>query len=162
MTSMLHLLCRWEAMEAITTRMQQAIRNGDCTEPFVATLYAPALELENAKRYTAKLYPAAQPYDPAVPLPMQGRGGGKLHIGYLSADFHRHATAYLISELFERHDRSRFEIVAYSYGVDDGSAERARIMNGADQFRDIRRMSDEEAATLIREDGIDILVDLKG
>ena len=57
-----------------------------------------------------------------------GRDAGKkIRLGYLSADFHEHATAYLMAEVFELHDRSRFETVAYSYGPDDGSAMRARL-----------------------------------
>src|SRR5207244_2726527 len=50
----------------------------------------------------------------------------KLAVGYLSSDFFTHATASLTAELFEKHDRQRFEIVAYSYGRDDGTPMRRR------------------------------------
>ena len=56
----------------------------------------------------------------------------KLRIGYVSADFHHHATAFLISELFERHDRKRYDIFAYSCGIDDKSPKRARIASAVD------------------------------
>ncbi len=86
----------------------------------------------------------------------------RLKIGYLSADFHEHAIAYLAAELFELHDRERFEIYGYSYGPDDGSAMRARLALGFDRFIDIRALPHAEAARAIHQDGIDILVDLKG
>lgn len=86
----------------------------------------------------------------------------RLRIGYLSPEFHAHATAYLAAELFELHDRARFEVVAYSYGPEDGSPMRARLKRGFDRFRDISSLPDAEAAATIHADGIDILVDLKG
>ena len=86
----------------------------------------------------------------------------KLRIGYLSADYRRHAVGYLIPELFEAHDRSQFEVYAYSIGHDDGSEIRQRIASTSNQFRDLQRHSHIEAAEQIASDGIDILVDLQG
>jgi protein O-GlcNAc transferase len=86
----------------------------------------------------------------------------KLRIGYLSWDLHQHATAYLIAELFELHDRSRFEVFAYSYGPDDGSAIRARMRAAADAFVEIAPLPHLQSARAIYDDRIDILVDLKG
>jgi predicted O-linked N-acetylglucosamine transferase (SPINDLY family) len=87
---------------------------------------------------------------------------GRLRIGYLSSDFHDHATAYLIAELIERHDRCGFEIHGYSYGPDHGGAARARLIAAFDRFTDIDALSHRQAAERIRQDDIDILVDLKG
>ena len=86
----------------------------------------------------------------------------RLRIGYLSWDFHQHATSYLVAELFELHDRNRFEVFAYSYGPDDSSAIRARIRDGFEHFTDVAGESFIEIAQRIRRDGIDVLVDLKG
>ena len=86
----------------------------------------------------------------------------RLKVGYLSADFHEHATAYLAAGLFELHDRERFEVYAYSYGPDDASPMRARLRRGFDRFLDIAAVPPAEAARAIHQDGIDILVDLKG
>ncbi|MGH8694533.1 MAG: tetratricopeptide repeat protein, partial [Burkholderiales bacterium] len=82
--------------------------------------------------------------------------------GYLSRDFHRHAISYLVGELFELHDRGRFEVFAYSYGPDDGSPIRARIMHACEHFTDVSGESFIESAQRIGRDGIDVLVDLKG
>ena len=86
----------------------------------------------------------------------------KLRIGYLSADFRLHPLASLISELIELHDRSAFEIYAYSYGVNDQTLERKRLEAAFDHFVDIRALSTVDAARKINQDEIDILVDLTG
>ena len=86
----------------------------------------------------------------------------KLRIGYLSSDFHQHATAVLAAGLFEEHDRQRFEIAAYSTGPDDGSPMRVRLAAAFDRFVDVRGWTPVRIAERIRTDGIDLLVDLKG
>jgi len=90
------------------------------------------------------------------------KGGKKLKLGYLSNDFHDHATALLLIETLEAHDRSRVEIHAYSYGKDDGKEMRGRLTRTFDAFHDISDCSDADAAREINADGIHILVDLKG
>ena len=86
----------------------------------------------------------------------------KLKIGYLSADFRLHPLAFLITELIESHDRSQFEVIAYSYGLDDKTPARKRLEKAFDQFNDIRHLNEIDAAKKINQDGIDILVDLTG
>jgi predicted O-linked N-acetylglucosamine transferase (SPINDLY family) len=86
----------------------------------------------------------------------------RVRLAYLSADFHLHATAYLMAELFERHDRARFEVFGLSWGPDDQSAMRARLKVGVDRFVDVGAMSDRQVAEWMRDQGIDIAVDLKG
>jgi len=86
----------------------------------------------------------------------------RLRIGYLSADFCRHATVSLMAELIEKHDRARFEVFGYSYGKDDKSAMRRRISAAFDTFTDLQTLPFPEAARRIHGDGIDILIDLKG
>lgn len=100
-----------------------------------------------------------------VPAPLSPAGGyshRRLRIGYLSSDFCRHAMSYLIAELFERHDRARFQIFGYCSSPDDQSDLRRRVTGAFDHFRVIRDLSDEEAARLIRRDEIDVLIDLNG
>jgi predicted O-linked N-acetylglucosamine transferase (SPINDLY family) len=86
----------------------------------------------------------------------------KIRIGYLSCDFQEHATALLLIEMFEAHDRSRFELFAYSYGADDGRPMRPRLAAAFDHFVEIEALSNIDAARAIHADGIDILIDLKG
>jgi predicted O-linked N-acetylglucosamine transferase (SPINDLY family) len=86
----------------------------------------------------------------------------RIRLGYLSSDFHGHPVAYLTAEIFELHDRGRFEVFLFSYGPDDGSAMRRRLAAGCDRFIDLAPLSDDEAAMRIRDERIHILVDLKG
>jgi protein O-GlcNAc transferase len=67
-----------------------------------------------------------------------------------------------MAELFERHDKSCFEIIAYSHGPEDGSELGARLRDAFDEFVDLRTMTDAEAAKRTKVDRIDILVELKG
>ena len=164
--SVLHLLqclSRWDDAAKIKAQMLEAGNiDQQWTEPFFTCVHVPEIHSDNAKRYAKHFFAGAVPYDPKRPLPAASRANGKLHIGYISSDFYEHATAYLISEMFEQHDREHFEIYAYSHGVTDNSPAQRRIKNAVDQFHNIETTPDREAADLIRSHGIDIVVDLKG
>ncbi len=86
----------------------------------------------------------------------------KLKVGYLSADFRLHPLAFLMTELIELHNKTQFETFAFSYGPDDKTSTRARLVKAFDHFIDIRDLNDIEAAQKINQLEIDILVDLTG
>jgi protein O-GlcNAc transferase len=86
----------------------------------------------------------------------------KLRIAYLSSDFRHHAVGVAIAELFEHHDRTRFEIVGVSFGLDDGSHIRKRIIEALDHFHDVAFDSDRNIAKLINDRHVHIAVDLNG
>ncbi|MGZ8174222.1 MULTISPECIES: FkbM family methyltransferase [Methylobacter] len=86
----------------------------------------------------------------------------KLRIGYLSSDFHGHATVYLLAGVLENRNSQAFDVYLYSYGVDQKDASRSRVENACEHFRPVRALSDEAIAQQILADEIDILVDLKG
>ena len=90
------------------------------------------------------------------------RRDGRLRIGYFSRDFRNHAVGQLVRTLFRLHDRSRFEVLAYSYGRDDGSRYRDEIAATADRFADVRAESPAETARRIAADAVHILIDLGG
>jgi predicted O-linked N-acetylglucosamine transferase (SPINDLY family) len=153
--------CDWRDDESDQRRLLEMVRTGSARVPpfyLLATSASAADQLACAHRWI----------EPLLPPPEERfghdvrRGRDRIRLGYLSADFHQHATAQLAAELFERHDRARFEVVAYSYGPDDGSALRRRIERAFDRFVDIRALPHRAAAARIHADGIDILVDLKG
>ena len=87
---------------------------------------------------------------------------GRLRIAYLSGDFHTHATAQLMAQMLECHDRSAFEVTLLSTGPDDGSATRRRIVAASEHFEEHRGSDDATIARRIKQLGIHILVDLKG
>lgn len=86
----------------------------------------------------------------------------KIRIGYMSADFRLHPLAFLVSELLELHDRSQFEVHGFSYGFDDKTEARTRLIQAFDHFHDIRLLSELEAADKINACNIDLLIDLTG
>ena len=86
----------------------------------------------------------------------------KIKIGYYSSDFHNHATMYLMANLFELHDKNKFETYAYSFGPDDGSKIRKRVMKTFDKFFDVKSKTTKEIVQHSRELNLDIAVDLKG
>jgi predicted O-linked N-acetylglucosamine transferase (SPINDLY family) len=83
-------------------------------------------------------------------------------IAYCSSDFCLHPVAMLTAELFEQHDRERFEVFGFDWSREDGSALRQRIVGAMDHFERIHGLDDEAAARLIASREIDILVDLQG
>ena len=94
--------------------------------------------------------------------PARGYDHQKLRIAYCSSDLCMHAVSMLTVELLELHDREHFEIYAFDWSRDDGSQVRQRVIDGVDHFVRIHHLTDEAAAKLIREQEIDILVDLQG
>ena len=99
-------------------------------------------------------------------FPPLWRGGvyshERIRVAYLSADFYEHAVAQISVGLFEKHDRSRFEVTGISFGPDQNSPMRQRIKGAFEHFVDVRDKSDQEIAELIRRLEIDIAVDLTG
>jgi predicted O-linked N-acetylglucosamine transferase (SPINDLY family) len=94
--------------------------------------------------------------------PARPRADGVIRLGYLSADLHHHPTLQLLRGVLRHHDRARFELYAYSYGPEDHSPLRAEAMTQFKLWRELRGASVAETARLIAQDGIEILVDLKG
>jgi predicted O-linked N-acetylglucosamine transferase (SPINDLY family) len=102
------------------------------------------------------------PPDNVLGLPGARPPGDKIRVGYFSADFRAHPVSLLTCELFETHDRSRFEITAFAFGPQASDPVRARLERAFDRFIDVRNHSDIEVAALARRIGIDIAVDLGG
>ncbi len=86
----------------------------------------------------------------------------RLRVGYFSRDFRNHAVGQLARALFRHHNRSRYEVLAYSYGRDDGSRYRQEIAAAADRFVDVRDETPGDTARRIANDAVDILIDLGG
>jgi predicted O-linked N-acetylglucosamine transferase (SPINDLY family) len=102
------------------------------------------------------------PPAPARLSPAGGYRHARLRLGYLSSDFCRHAMSFLIAEMLEQHDRANFEVFGYCSSPEDGSDIRRRVIQALDHHVPVRHLDDEAVARRIREDEIDILVDLNG
>ncbi len=161
---LLQARCAWSEWSARRQSLIAALAaSKEAANPFVllGCCDDPKLQLEAARCFGARLQQAsgsgfrASWHD-------RGRRRDRMRIGYLSADLHEHATSRLIAEVLELHDRTAFEIVAYSYGPDDGSAMRLRVRQACDAFHDGKDLPLADAARRVDSDRIDILVDLKG
>jgi predicted O-linked N-acetylglucosamine transferase (SPINDLY family) len=152
--------CEWDKFDADQKKLIEMVRQGSRVPPFYlfSTPASASDQLTCARHWAESIRPPPE----AVFAHGPGVAGKRIRLGYLSGDFHQHATAQLMAELFERHDRDRFEVLAYSYGPDDDSPMRARLAAAFDRFIDIGALSHREAAQCIHTDGVDILVDLKG
>lgn len=154
------LACEWTDHEAEQEKLIEMARAGVRVPPFylLSTKASASDQLSCGRHWIKPITPPRQVvFSHAVSVET-----ARIRVGYLSGDFHQHATAQLMAELFESHDRSRFEVFAYSYGPDDGSPLRARLQTAFDHFVDIHARSHREAAELIHGDKVDILIDLKG
>ena len=154
------LCCDWSRYYSEAEKIVNAAREGKRTcDPFsfAAISQSADVQLQCARLYAADKFPPAPPVWTG-----QRYVHDKIRIAYLSADFHNHATAYLMAGLFEKHDRERFEVTAISFGPDARDGMRERLLRAFHQFVDVQRKSDRETAMLLRDMEIDIAIDLKG
>ncbi len=151
----------WRGIDPLVDRLKLEISDARVvSNPFavVTLIDSPALQKRAAETCIRQMYASDNALGTITPY----AGHGKIRIGYFSADFHDHATAYLMAQLFELHDRDAFEIYAFSFGAQTQGAMRDRIRGGVDRFLDVVDMDDIDVARLSRTMEIDIAVDLKG
>jgi protein O-GlcNAc transferase len=175
MSALVHELqhiCRWEDVERLSERVIQFVdeeakhANAIPISPFsfltLPTITTAEQQFRCARQWVARRLksPVELPRGPAWARTRDHNS--KITVGYVSADFHSHATARLIAELIEKHDRGYFSIIGYSFGPDDGSPMRRRLVNAFDRFVDLKDTAFEESAECIAADGVQIAVDLKG
>ncbi len=151
--------CDWSGFDDAVAQIGALVAGGAPATtplPFIALVDDPALH-----RLCARMHVADYPR-PSPAFPPARSDGERIRLCYVSRDFQAHPVAQLIAEVFERHDRDRFELIAFSFGPDTGDAWRRRTAAAFDRFIDIQGMSDAQAAAVAREMGVDIAVDLAG
>jgi len=155
-------LCDWKQWSTSWELLKGALpATPELVSPF-SLLCEPLTASEQlmcARRWSAQFKAAAIEDDRPTPARAERT---RLRVGYFSSDFYEHATAYLLAEVLELHDRKQFEVFAYSYGPEDNSAMRNRLRAACEHFVDIARNPDDVAVARIRADALDILIDLKG
>lgn len=158
-------ICDWTGLAALETRLLDAVARGGTVEPLLLHYVSDdaALLKRNAIAYAdGFLRPMIDPAVTARRFEHKRSERQRLRVGYLCSDFRNHATAHLIADMIESHDRGRFEIVALSYGLDDKSAMRKRLEAAFDRFVDVAQLASADIARKIHGLGIDILIDLNG
>jgi len=161
-------LCDWDRIDAAMERLRGYARSEPAerwtlrAHPWVVL----SLPIEDRLRQEVLRQHARRVAARAAALPSVRRtpraSGPRLRVGYVSADFRSHPVGQLAAGLYERHDRARFEISAYSLLGDDGSEHRKRLRAAFDHFADAENLAPQALAQRIADDGIDILVDLAG
>ncbi|HEV2270740.1 MAG TPA: tetratricopeptide repeat protein [Steroidobacteraceae bacterium] len=154
-------ICDWADLEADVRAISAGLEaEQPLSRPFnfLSLVDSPALQ-----RRASELSVRAeiQPRRGLPPIPRHPRHE-RIRVGYFSADLRNHPVTILTAELFERHDRSRFDITAFSLGPNVRDEFRARIEPAFDRFLWVGGQSDREIAELSRRLEIDIAVDLGG
>jgi predicted O-linked N-acetylglucosamine transferase (SPINDLY family) len=154
-------LCDWRDFNMQIANLDAAIHQGrkySVPFPVIALRDSPSLQRRAAEIWANEAHREI----PLPPWTHKRSRRERIRVGYYSADYHDHATAHLMAGLFERHDRARFELVAFSFGPDKRDEMRQRLSAAFDRFIDVRTRSDKDIALASREMEIDIAVDLKG
>jgi predicted O-linked N-acetylglucosamine transferase (SPINDLY family) len=151
--------CEWPMYQPVGQVTLNQLLVGTSALAMLSASDDPALQLMAAQRFVAEK--VAKP--PARALHTLGpQRSGKIRIGYLSGDLCMHAVGLLTAEMFELHDKERFETFAFCWSRDDGSPLRQRLIKSFDHHVRIGGMDDTAAARLITSLSIDVLVDLQG
>ena len=152
--------CDWSAYDRLDEDLDLIERSSQTAAAFPALAMRddPAFQYRRsqvmARRWASV---AAEPLAPAEPL-----DGRRLRIGYFSGDFHDHAIMFLASGLFREHDKSRFEIFAYSSGLVRHGVMRDRLIADVEHFHDTVEMAERSVFDLARSHKLDIAVDVSG
>lgn len=157
--------CRWPEAAAELARLRAAVQATPDGAPLETGAFVHAVLVDDPveQRKVAEHY-ARHLAVGVAPLPRRSarRLQRRLRIGYLSADFHRHATSQLMVQMLESHDRERHEIFLFSAGYDDGTPLRRRMVASSEHFVELHGQPLHHMAAQVREREIDILVDVKG
>ena len=153
-------LCDWRDYESEVAGVLSAVRSGKpASIPFalLPVPSSPADQLQCARNYIGDV-PSAVPFRHG-----QIYSHDRIRVAYLSSDFREHPMGRLTAGLFERHDKSGFEVTAISYGREEPESDMRRRLKGAfERFIDVSSRTDSEVADLIQQLEIDIAVDLNG
>ncbi|MCX4159645.1 MULTISPECIES: O-linked N-acetylglucosamine transferase, SPINDLY family protein [Paraburkholderia] len=171
-------VCQWQRYDHLQRVMQSTVRHTNgwvCGETSLASPHLGAKDLlacaernalavlkdaaQNERSHNARR--TALPYSAEQFRAEVKRSPGKLRVGFLGRDFFNQATSYLMVGMIEAHDRDTVEYIAYDYGAAADDELRRRMKSAFDNFHVVQDLSNEDLATRIRSDGIDILLFLQ-
>lgn len=154
-------VCDWTDHDAeIAEILRRLGSDGDDVASFNTLAYVddPGAQRQAAEAFAHEVLQQAPPAIAVRATPRDDR----ITIAYVSGDFRDHATMYLMADVFEHHDRSRFRLVGFSLKKDETSVMRARVRPFFDAFHDLDQMTDGEVMELAARESIDIAVDMMG
>ena len=153
--------CDWQDFSLQVAHVLEALSAGrrvDRPFSFLSVSGSAAHQLECARSYAIYMCPSAHP----ALWTGERYTHERIRVAYISADFRAHVVSNLMVAIYERHDREQFHTIGVSLKADEGADVVIRARNSLTQFVDASRLSDDEAAQLIRELEVDIAVDLTG
>jgi predicted O-linked N-acetylglucosamine transferase (SPINDLY family) len=153
-------VCDWSHLAKSVLVFEPEIYSKPTTTPFVALTLVdnPALHLQSSKNFVDLKWPQNK----ALGGIAKRTASGKIRLGYFSADFCYHPVAIYLIEQIENHDKSKFELFAFSFRSDIKDPMTARLEAAFDHFIEVDKMSNLEVAQLSRQLGVDIALDLTG
>jgi predicted O-linked N-acetylglucosamine transferase (SPINDLY family) len=154
-------VCDWSEFDDLVGQITTGIENdAHVSHPliFMALTDSARLQQRAARTWARFACPADESLG-AISRRVRPR---RLTVGYFSGDFHEHPISRLLAELIEIHDRSRFEVIAFSFGPKTLDEWQQRLASAFDKFIDVQQKSNPEIASLARSLNVDIAVDLSG
>jgi len=149
------------AAERLAALLQAVAQGRQVVQPLALQCLVddPAAQQQAARIWAQHSFPPKAAWAPGVGV----SPSRKIRLAYVSRDFRAHPVSFLMAEVFELHDRERFEVIALNYGAaSDDDAMQQRLRAGFDRFLDVGRLADAQIAELARSLGVDIAVDLTG
>jgi protein O-GlcNAc transferase len=153
--------CDWSNLGSEIVHLRKNVREGKPAAPpftMLAVSPSPAEQFRCAQAYVRNAFPASS----VSTWSGQIYNHDKIRIAYVSGEFRDHPTAYLTADLFECHNREIFDVFAISTGVDDDGPMRRRLVKAFDEFFNAGKLSSNAIAEWIRQNEIDVLIDLNG
>jgi predicted O-linked N-acetylglucosamine transferase (SPINDLY family) len=161
-------LCEWSNFDRTVAEMIGKIQSN--AKVSICFFLLSLNGAQSVQRKVAEIY--CQDKHPATAQPMwngQRYDHKRIKLAYVSCDFKLHPATLNNIQMWEMHDRSRFEVIAISYGpvvqedaVSEAGVLRARLVKAFDRFLDVGNKSDEQIAQLVRDMEVDIAVDISG
>jgi predicted O-linked N-acetylglucosamine transferase (SPINDLY family) len=154
-------LCNWKAFDENLKKIEESIIKGNKSlTPFSSLLFlnSPSLQKKVAEIYIKAKYNSKnnlKSFD-------EKSQNKKIRVGYYSADFREHVMSDLLIHLFKCHDKSKFELIGFSFIPGKPDHMHNEIKKNFDQFFDVSLKTDKEIAKLSQDMNIDIAVDLMG
>ena len=153
-------ICDWRAI----TKDRHLLPNlGISKETIAPFTLSPLEDAPKRHRLRAELYAKFRFNQTALKLEHKpSQKTARIRVGYFSSDFYNHATMALMSQVFALHDKARFEVIIYSYGVRKDNEITEKLMNNVNIFHDVSEMTDRQIVEMARSEKLDLAIDLKG
>ncbi len=157
--------CEWSGLSAAFQALETKVEARTAAATPYAVLATPlsaACQKLAAETYIRQSSFRVSEKRPTANRFRNGRRGDRIRLGYFSSDLRDHPVARAIVELIEEHDRTRFEVIAFSSGPPSNDQMRVRLSQAFDKFIDVHAVADTDVVAMARRMGIDIAIDLNG